>query len=67
MDTGEYKLNLHVGHLFNYNDSTPRPEVLKELTDSRYNVYDVLSTFFNHEDPYIVLGEFCVLCLCSYQ
>ena len=34
----------------------PHPEVLKELTDSRHSVYDVLPIFFNHEDPWIALG-----------
>ena len=36
--------------------SVPNPEVLKELTDSKYNVYDILSTFYSHEDPWIILG-----------
>jgi acetyl-CoA carboxylase/biotin carboxylase 1 len=30
--------------------------VLKELSDSRYTVYDVLPAFFNHEDPMVTLG-----------
>jgi acetyl-CoA carboxylase/biotin carboxylase 1 len=34
----------------------PNPDVLKELTDSRYSVYDVLPTFFHHDEPWIVLG-----------
>jgi acetyl-CoA carboxylase/biotin carboxylase 1 len=35
---------------------TPSAEVLKELSDSRYTVYDVLPAFFNHEDPMVTLG-----------
>lgn len=35
----------------------PAAEVLKELTDSKYTVYDVLPTFFNHPDPYLVYGK----------
>lgn len=34
----------------------PSAEVLRELTDSRWIVFDVLSTFFAHEDPWIALG-----------
>jgi acetyl-CoA carboxylase/biotin carboxylase 1 len=29
---------------------------LKELSDSRYTVYDVLPAFFNHQDPIVTLG-----------
>lgn len=36
---------------------TPSAEVLRELTDSRYTVYDVLPAFFNHEDPMVRLGQ----------
>jgi len=35
----------------------PSAEVLKELSDSRYTVYDVLPAFFNHEDPMVTLGN----------
>lgn len=35
----------------------PHPEVLKELTDSRHSVYDVLPKFSNHEDPWVALSE----------
>lgn len=37
---------------------TPSPEALKELTDSRWVVFDVLPTFFNHDDPWVSLGKF---------
>ncbi|KAG8970659.1 acetyl-coenzyme-A carboxylase [Tulasnella sp. 425] len=40
------------------NRGTPSPEALKELTDSRWVVFDVLPTFFNHDDPWVSLGKF---------
>lgn len=36
--------------------STPSAEILKELSDSRYTVYDVLPAFFSHEEPLVTLG-----------
>jgi acetyl-CoA carboxylase / biotin carboxylase 1 len=42
---------------------TPSAEVLKELSDSQYIVYDVLPAFFNHSDPMVSLGEFITLIL----
>jgi acetyl-CoA carboxylase / biotin carboxylase 1 len=36
---------------------TPSADVLKELSDSRYTVYDVLPAFFSHRDPMISLGK----------
>ena len=36
---------------------TPSAEVLRELTDSRYTVYDVLPAFFNHDDLMVRLCE----------
>lgn len=36
---------------------TPSAEILKELSDSRYTVYDVLPAFFKHENPMVTLGE----------
>lgn len=35
---------------------TPSVEVLRELSDSHYTVYDVLSAFFEHDDPMVPLG-----------
>lgn len=35
---------------------TPSADVLRELTDSRYIVFDVLPAFFTHEDPMVRLG-----------
>uniref|UniRef100_A0A060T7V3 ARAD1D05412p n=1 Tax=Blastobotrys adeninivorans TaxID=409370 RepID=A0A060T7V3_BLAAD len=34
----------------------PNLEVLKEVIDSKYTVFDVLSHFFAHNDPYIVIA-----------
>ncbi|KZW01238.1 hypothetical protein EXIGLDRAFT_603199 [Exidia glandulosa HHB12029] len=34
----------------------PSAEVLRELTDSRWSVFDVLPTFFAHDDPWIALA-----------
>lgn len=36
---------------------TPSAEILRELSDSRYTVYDVLPAFFCHEDSHVTLGE----------
>jgi acetyl-CoA carboxylase / biotin carboxylase 1 len=34
----------------------PSAEILKELSDSRYTVYDVLPAFFEHAETMVVLG-----------
>ena len=36
---------------------TPNMDVLRELIDSRYTVYDVLPTFFNDTDQEVIHGE----------
>jgi Acetyl-CoA carboxylase, central region len=36
---------------------TPSTEILRELTDSRYTVFDVLPAFFANEDPWVTLGR----------
>lgn len=41
--------------------------MLKELTDSRYSVYDVLPTFFEHDDPWIVLAALEVYVRRAYK
>ena len=41
---------------------TPSAEVLRELTDSRYTVFDVLPAFFGHEDTVVRLGGSTVSC-----
>jgi acetyl-CoA carboxylase/biotin carboxylase 1 len=35
---------------------TPNYEVLREVVDSKYQVFDVLTQFFSHQDPYITLA-----------
>ncbi|KAG5368607.1 Acetyl-CoA carboxylase [Yarrowia sp. E02] len=35
---------------------TPRADILKEVVDSKYIVFDVLAQFFAHDDPWIVLA-----------
>lgn len=37
--------------------TVPSADVLRELIDSRYTVYDVLPTFFNFCDPWITFGK----------
>ena len=37
----------------------PSAEILRELSDSRYTVYDVLPSFFLHADHVVTLGQFC--------
>ena len=34
----------------------PSADILREVTDSRYTVFDVLTTFFEHDDPWVVLA-----------
>ncbi|KAF8647743.1 hypothetical protein AX16_006578 [Volvariella volvacea WC 439] len=46
---------------------TPSPEILKELSDSRYTVYDVLPAFFAHEDPMVVLAALEVYVRRAYR
>ncbi|KAF9054415.1 acetyl CoA carboxylase [Panaeolus papilionaceus] len=46
---------------------TPTAETLKELTDSRYTVFDVLPAFFNHEDPMVRLAAFEVYVRRAYK
>ena len=36
---------------------TPSTEILRELTDSRYTVFDVLPAFFANDDPWVTLGR----------
>ncbi|KAF8120989.1 acetyl-CoA carboxylase [Boletus edulis] len=42
---------------------TPSTEILRELSDSRYTVYDVLPSFFSHVDPVVTLAAFEVYLL----
>ncbi|KAH8116533.1 acetyl CoA carboxylase [Phellopilus nigrolimitatus] len=50
-----------------YDHRNPHPEVLKELTDSRHSVFDVLATFFSHEDPWIALAALEVYVRRAYK
>lgn len=36
---------------------SPSADVLKELSDSRYTVFDVLPAFFSHSDALVSLGR----------
>lgn len=45
----------------------PSSDSLKEVTDSRYTVYDVLTTFFDHEDPWIALAALEVYVRRAYR
>ncbi|KIJ65157.1 hypothetical protein HYDPIDRAFT_89293 [Hydnomerulius pinastri MD-312] len=46
---------------------TPSAEILRELSDSRYTVYDVLPAFFSHEDPIVTLAAFEVYVRRAYR
>ncbi|EDR14651.1 ACC1, acetyl-CoA carboxylase, cytosolic [Laccaria bicolor S238N-H82] len=46
---------------------TPSAEVLKELSDSRYTVFDVLPSFFDHEDPMVRLAALEVYVRRAYK
>ncbi|KAF6761596.1 acetyl CoA carboxylase [Ephemerocybe angulata] len=46
---------------------TPSAEVLRELTDSRYTVFDVLPAFFGHQDPGVRLAAFEVYIRRAYK
>jgi acetyl-CoA carboxylase / biotin carboxylase 1 len=37
---------------------TPSVEILRDLSDSRWAVFDVLPTFFSHDDPWVVMAAF---------
>jgi len=41
----------------------PSVDILNELSNSRFTVYDVLSFFFKHPDPWIVLASLTVYVL----
>jgi acetyl-CoA carboxylase/biotin carboxylase 1 len=45
----------------------PSGDILKEVTDSRYTVYDVLTTFFDHEDPWVALAALEVYVRRAYR
>ncbi|KAH7926428.1 hypothetical protein BV22DRAFT_1087097 [Leucogyrophana mollusca] len=45
----------------------PSADILRELSDSRYTVYDVLPAFFSHEDPVITIAAFEVYVRRAYR
>ena len=45
----------------------PSSDQLKEVTDSRYTVFDVLATFFDHEDPWVALASLEVYVRRAYR
>ncbi|ADV22983.1 Acetyl-CoA carboxylase, putative [Cryptococcus gattii WM276] len=45
----------------------PSGDVLKEVTDSRYTVFDVLTTFFDHDDPWVALAALEVYVRRAYR
>ncbi|KAI8377671.1 acetyl-CoA carboxylase [Radiomyces spectabilis] len=46
---------------------TPSLDAFKDLIDTKFNVFDVLPSFFYHEDPYIALAAIEVYCRRSYH
>lgn len=40
---------------------------MKELTDSRWVVFDVLPTFFNHDDPWVAIAALEVYVRRAYR
>jgi acetyl-CoA carboxylase/biotin carboxylase 1 len=49
--------NNYYGEAGQSGSRSPSADVLKELSDSRYTVFDVLPSFFSHSDPSVTLGE----------
>ncbi|EPQ56622.1 cytosolic acc1, acetyl-CoA carboxylase [Gloeophyllum trabeum ATCC 11539] len=45
----------------------PSAEILRELTDSQYTVYDVLPSFFEHEQPWVELAALEVYVRRAYR
>ncbi|KAK1953648.1 acetyl-CoA carboxylase, partial [Colletotrichum sublineola] len=45
----------------------PSLEVIKEVVDSKYTVFDVLTLFFAHEDPYVSLAALEVYVRRAYR
>ena len=35
----------------------PSADVLRELSNSQYTVYDILPSFFAHTDPHVTMGN----------
>jgi acetyl-CoA carboxylase / biotin carboxylase 1 len=49
---------LTVDNMANIDGRKPNHDVLQELYESRWVVFDTLPTFFEHEDPWVELGRF---------
>ena len=45
----------------------PNPDVLKEVVDSKYTVFDVLPKFFGHHDPWVSLAALEVYVRRAYR
>ncbi|KAF8500519.1 acetyl CoA carboxylase [Gautieria morchelliformis] len=45
----------------------PAEDILRELSDSRWGVYDVLPTFFSHEDAWVALAALEVYARRAYR
>ncbi|GAB1319942.1 acetyl-coenzyme-A carboxylase [Madurella fahalii] len=50
-----------------FNHRTPKLENLKEVVDSTYTVFDVLTLFFAHEDPWVSLAALEVYVRRAYR
>jgi acetyl-CoA carboxylase/biotin carboxylase 1 len=46
---------------------TPSLDVIREVIDSKYTVFDVLPTFFNHSDPWVSLAALEVYIRRAYR
>lgn len=46
---------------------TPSLDVLRELSDSQYTVFDVLHSFFGHSQPYLAYASLCTYVLRAYR
>ncbi|KAI9279387.1 acetyl-CoA carboxylase [Sporodiniella umbellata] len=46
---------------------TPSYDAIKDLIDTKFNVFDVLPPFFYHTDPYVALAALEVYCRRSYH
>ncbi|KWU41533.1 hypothetical protein RHOSPDRAFT_36903 [Rhodotorula sp. JG-1b] len=49
------------------NDRAPRAEILKDVIDSRFTVFDVLPAFFQHQDQWVALAALEVYVRRAYR
>ncbi|KAI9464497.1 acetyl CoA carboxylase [Lactarius psammicola] len=59
--------NTYYGETGLSQNKTPAAEVLRELSDSRYTVFDVLPAFFANADPWVTLAAFEVYVRRAYR